>query len=515
MKGAWPSGYAPFIIFIGGSMIYKKLIFILLISFFFIALTSCVVDEDEETLIDTPHMGVYILQERTIDSFNETEQYVFSTLELIDNKAIFTELDIFGLQIQEGTFVISGTSINISLGLRQLTFDFSEDDRSLTYQGTMSRKEVFMRYHKTDGFIKPETFGESAYNEQLFGESLDENYYNYAPAIVMEGNNTMHVWFCGNGESGNVTDYIVYRKGTLQADGKWSFTERELVLASTEGTWDQRHVCDPTVIIGEFKYQNEDYLYLMSYLGCVTNDSSRNEVGIAVAKSIEGPWTKVESLNPIANYYESGEYVDNQWTWGYGQPSLVSVDKKGKILLFYTKGIMNGTFQHVEYWDLSNLDDPKKLHEASITNAGVVNQSGGIDVINNADFAYDPFMKRLYVVKEDFPYKDEGGTNWLTGANTVMYLNLNHDETFIGETLFLDQPLRWQVIGSVGTNETGFKRVHNSGLVRDEFGYLINPFQIPLIYTRSDESIDHPDWELGGQWPALHTYRLYGYLIEL
>jgi large subunit ribosomal protein L11 len=38
----------------------------------------------------------------------------------------------------------------------------------------------------------------------------------------------------------------------------------------------------------------------------------------------------VDSLNPIANFYTSSDY--NTSSWGYGQPSLVSVDKAGKIL---------------------------------------------------------------------------------------------------------------------------------------------------------------------------------------
>jgi len=51
-------------------------------------------------------------------------------------------------------------------------------------------------------------------------------------------------------------------------------------------------------------------------------------------------------------------------------------------------------------------------------------------------------------------------------------------------------------------------------ILTDEYGRLTNPYQIPVIYTRSDLREDYPDWELGGQWPALHTYRLYGYVIE-
>ncbi len=237
-------------------------------------------------------------------------------------------------------------------------------------------------------------------------------------------------------------------------------------------------------------------------------------MGIAVSISPEGPWIKLDDINPIANYYSSPEYVGDRWTWGYGQPSLVSVDKAGQVLLFYTKGIAAGTFEAVELWDLSDLDAPEKLEAANVSNAGIVNASGGIDVINNADFAYDPYFNRLYVIKEDFPYASGEEPTWLTEANTIQYINLGED-TYPGEALFGATTLRWQKVGSVGPNETGFARVHNCGLLTDPYGWLINPFQVPIVYTMSDLSSDYPEWESGGQWPSLHTYRLHGYVLEL
>lgn len=497
------------------TQLFKKICLFSTLVILIIAMYGC--QPQTETPIEThPYAGTYALLNKTVDGFDMTDQYVYAILELTsDNQATMSEVDLYGLSEQKGSYSYTETAITITIGLRQFVFDYDLNDQTLSYQGRISRKEVTMRYQKMMNFTKPNTSGGKAFTEQLFGESLDENFYNYAPAILMEGNDTMHVWFCGNGVSGNVTDYIVYRKGKLQGDGTWVFTDRELVLSSTQGTWDSRHVCDPTVIKGTFKYKGIDYGYLMSYLGCVTNDSSRNEVGIALAQSIEGPWVKVDEINPIANYYTSDEYVDDRWTWGYGQPSLVSVDESGKVILFYTKGVVSGTYQYAELWDLSNLDNPVKLDETQITNAGVVNASGGADVINNADFAYDPFSKRLYIIKEDFPYATGGGTDWLTGANTVMYLNLNPEEAFPMQTLFSGEPLRWQVVKSIGTNETGHARVHNAGIVRNEYGWLMNPHQIPILYTKSDVSNDYPDWPLKGQWPALHTYRIYGYLIEL
>lgn len=494
----------------------KKTMMLLTLMTTLVGLFGCQEPTEPPLIENHPYAGTYALIYKTVDAYDMTSQFVYAVLELTEtNEASMSEVDLYGLRVSEGTYTYTETEVVVTIGLRQFAFDYDSVDQTLSYEGRISRKEVTMRYQKMMNFIKPNTSGGRPFAEELFGESLEENYYNYAPAILMEGNDTMHVWFCGNGESGNVTDFIVYRKGKLQGDGTWIFSERELVLSSTQGTWDQRHVCDPTVIKGNFKYKGTDYGYLMSFLGCVTNDSSRNEVGIAVSTKLEGPWVKVDEINPIANYYESEEYTDSQWTWGYGQPSLVSVDESGKVILFYTKGVLSGTFQQAELWDLSNLDNPVKLDETQITNAGVVNASGGADVINNADYAYDPVLKRLYVVKEDFPYVNNGGTNWLTGANTVMYLNLNPEETFPMQTLFSSEPLRWQVVKSIGTNETGHARVHNAGIVRNEFGWLMNPTQIPILYTKSDVSDDYPEWPLKGQWPALHTYRIYGFLIEL
>lgn len=458
--------------------------------------------------------GVYAKTGHDIDGFDALPQYVFGALTLNDDyTAKLEDLDAYGLSVQLGHYAETSGGVLVTIGLKTYDFAYDETAGTFTYVGRINRRNVSLTYADVT-WERPLTTGERAFSDELFGESLDENFYNYCPTILMEGNAIMHIWYCSNRISGNVTDYIAYRRGELQGDGRWIFSDKELVLEPTLDTWDSRHVCDPSVIKGDFEYQDEHYSYLMAYLGCVTNDSSRNEVGIAISKAPEGPWIKMNHINPIANYYESPEYVNDRWTWGYGQPSLVSVDKAGQVLLFYTKGIATGTFQFVEHWDLSNLDDPIKLASANVSNAGIVNASGGADVINNADFAYDAFNKRLYVIKEDFPYASDEEPTWLTEANTVQYINLGIEEV-IGETLFEPVTLRWQKVGSIGPGETGMARVHNTGLVTDEYGWLMNPYQIPIVYTKSDLNSDHPNWGSGGQWPALHTYRLHGYLMEL
>ncbi|MEI3188004.1 MAG: hypothetical protein V8S27_09645 [Lachnospiraceae bacterium] len=246
----------------------------------------------------------------------------------------------------------------------------------------------------------------------------------------------------------------------------------------------------------------------MAYLGCKTYDCTCNEVGIALAKNPEGPYIKADELNPIAEFYTSADY--DKSSWGYGQPCVISSDNAGKILLFYTKGVKSGTYVYVEEWDLSDISKAKLVREGRLYDKGVVNASGQTDCINNADFAYDPFLKRLYCLKEDFPYPTDGGVDWISGSNTLLYVELG-DTGF--DALFATHT--WNVCDTVTAQKTGHFRNHNMGIVTDAYGAVVNPFEIPIVYTVSDAADDYPDWTAKGQWPALHTYRLYGYVFEV
>ena len=86
-----------------------------------------------------------------------------------------------------------------------------------------------MSYRYEKDFVLPVAENGVSFTEELFGEDKNENFYNYCPSVIMEGE-TMHVWYCSNQVSGNVTDYVGYRRGTLNASGKWEFTEKQLVL---------------------------------------------------------------------------------------------------------------------------------------------------------------------------------------------------------------------------------------------------------------------------------------------
>ncbi len=459
--------------------------------------------------------GWYSLTKKTVSGGDVTDTYLYNILHLNNGKATWYETDLTGMKTTEAAYTVEDGVVTLRVGLKQYKFNYNSEKKTLDYSGRINRRPVTMRFAYQKNYRLPQGEGTVSFTDKLFGEDLNENFYNYCPTILMEGADTMHIWYCSNGVSGNVTDYVAYRKGTLQADGKWTFSEKQLVLSPSPdpGDWDYRHVCDPSVVKGQFRYKGEQYNYLMAYLGCLPSDCTCNEVGIAVAKNPEGPWIKVDEVNPIANYYASSFYNPNgQQYWGYGQPSLINIDKGGKVLLFYSKGLMT-TITQVELWDLSDLDAPKKLSEAELTNRGIVNAGGGSDVINNADFAYDPVKKRIYCIKEDFGYPTDGGVNWITGSNTLFYVELKDNETNIGDTLFGE--FDWNKAGAITSAATGYARNHNMGIVTDAYGWIMDSTRIPIVYTMSDLVTDHPNWGAGGQWPALHTYRLCGYVFDL
>ena len=465
----------------------------------------------------------YTLTEKTVDGIDITARFLQNLLTLSeDGKAVWIEITSGGTEVSEGTYAVSDNVLSVRIGLKTYEFTMDETKSTLQFSGKIDRKNVTMQYVKNDNFAFSDDKGEVVFTDELFGDDINENFYNYCPSVMIEGR-TMHIWYCSNEKSGNVTDYVAYRKGTLHDDGKWTFSEKKLVLGPGEkGAWDCRHVCDPSVVKGEFHYNGTVYNYLMAYLGCLTSDVTKNEVGIALAQSPEGPWIKPENINPIADFFsdynlsrtESNSGNPANTAWGYGQPSLVSVDKQGQIILFYSAGTTTGTYTVAELWDLSNVNAPVEKHSLMVSNKGITNSGGGSDVINNADFAYDPQTGRLYCIKEDFPYPTDNDINWIAGSNSIFYVEIGKDNA-LSTRIFEDYNYTWTMAGKIDAGATGYKRNHNCAIVTDEYGWITDSLRLSFVYTMSMLPGDYPDWSTGGQWPALHTYRLHGYMLDV
>ena len=351
----------------------------------------------------------------------------------------------------------------------------------------------------------PGGYVEEYFSGQMFEESFaDGKYYNYCPSIMVEGDEA-HIYYCGNKNSAAITDFIMYRHGML-IGGKWYWGEKKVVLSPTFYTWDERHVCDPDVIKGSISYNGENYGYLMAYLGCITSNNQDNEVGLAVAKTPDGPFIKVDELNPIAKWQRDDDANPTIFQWGYGQPSLVSVDKKGQVLLFYTKGEVSGTHTQIEQWDFTDLNNPIKAFSYELGESGLKNLNGlSGNIINNASFAYDNANKKLYFVGDGFPRDAENEPSFVSVGSIIGSIDMDIEQN-LGELFADKRGYSWAKLGQIDHGKTGFFRNHNCGIITDPYGHLFNDGKIEIAYTMSE--LNYPNYSL---W----TYRIYKTSFDL
>lgn len=349
--------------------------------------------------------------------------------------------------------------------------------------------EVKPYYAPTDQVMK-------WFDHGTFGES---RFYNYCPSTFIE-DGKRYVYYCTNRDEGNITDYVGFRSAQYSEDTGWNWSDMEIVLGPTEGTFDQRHTCDPSVTKGKFIYNDETYNYLMAYLGSIQSDNNGNEIGIAVSKTPEGPWIKCDEINPLIPYDRENAI------WGTGQASLVNIDGEGDILMFYSVGNKDGTYEEVREYNLSNLNEPVLLQHAKVPTNGL---KSGDTLICDADVCYDVANKKMLLVKGKIPYSPDGNSPaFIADKLVVYYMDLSNSSKPTDELFKGNNASNWRLLGEIGYEQTGFMRNHNAGLLTDPYGHLLeNTDFIEVALTRSDIA--------NNEWNWLSTYRIYSLSLPL
>ncbi|MEG1711231.1 MAG: hypothetical protein RR316_05470, partial [Clostridia bacterium] len=197
-----------------------------------VSVCACVGDENMKTIIP---FGVYELVSYKADGLDLTNQYAIDYIELSKGME-FTHksVDFYGYVNNEGKYTETNNSLIAKVGKREYTYAYNASNGELSFSGKLNGLKVESKYKRNDKYVKDTSKGEKLFTEELFGENkATSNFYNYCPTIKTEGKDTIHIWYCSNQDSGNITDFVAYRKGTLKGDGKWSFTDKELVLSPT------------------------------------------------------------------------------------------------------------------------------------------------------------------------------------------------------------------------------------------------------------------------------------------
>jgi hypothetical protein len=302
-------------------------------------------------------------------------------------------------------------------------------------------------------------------------------YYGYAPSVIRQGDSE-YVWTCHNDAHRVIRDHIYFTK---LVDGR--VVEDRSVLHGTGTGWDSFHNCDPSVVAGNFHYGGVRYRYAMLYLGNDVDASRHNQVGVAFARSLEGPWVKYpDPLVPFANTSQ----------WGAGQPSAVSLDRgSGRVLLFYTQGdTATRAFRRV--LDLGDMDHPVIGPAVPVSTSGLTSRTGGSDWLNNYDVAYDAERRRFLAVREQHPYPTDN-PSWI-GAS-VQVASIDARDIWRGGGA-------WTVEGTIDPALTGLPRNHNAGLVRTDRGLLPAGDAPSVVFTDScsgptcDSLFDYDLWQI-------------------
>lgn len=360
--------------------------------------------------------------------------------------------------------------------------------------------------NKLDFFLNREQVRLLFYHdkEEDFSKDNLKGFYNYCPSYFIEGN-TAHIYYCTNKDENVIIDHIGYRTAKI-VDNDVVFSDEQIVLDPTLGDWDDVHVCDPTVIKGVFKYNNEEYYYLMSYLGCVTLDCSKNETGIAVSKTPSGPWIKCSGndinghpINPIVPWNMFGCLPTS---WGTGQSCLISLDNKSRVLLIVSITFPDGgdgKMQFMEY-DFSNINEYRLLRSERISTKGML-----VDTtprIKNAEFALDYATNSIIMAAPKSPFGVDKKTPTFIADTIELYrLKVDSNENVI-DALF-SKNYHWEYLKTLRPQDTGFIRNHNVGLLTDEYGQVISSHIIGLAFTSSKEGIDYLPFSY------LKTYRIH------
>ena len=446
-------------------------------------------------------VGVYEIESATLNGIDITNEYYLYTIEIREDKTMKVNINYLNiLDNHESTFKANNNTLTETYLGKTYKYVFDETNETLTYKTKTNDEELIVVLKRKEQIDIPKGV---AFEGILFGDDIDlTKRFNYAPSILIEeedGQTVMHIWYCANRLSGVIVDHIGYRKGILNEDNRWEFSEESYALAPSIDTWDSRHTCDPSVIKGEFNYNNETYTYMMAYLGCTTEDYSNNETGIAIAKSPEGPWIKMDHLNPIVPWDR-----DNQsGSWGTGMPSLLSVDGKGKVLLFYSNASVGVS---VDYYDFTNMDDPILTFTRNIVSTGLTNPNGTfLNYVGLADFSYDPFKNRLYMSSYTNTKNPPDVTVTRVNSHGAIHYIDGLDSMEEVVEAIENQSYVWQLLDFIGPEDTGYDRNHNLGLVRDAYGYLYNSDQVMVVVSTGH--VDYPN-------DNIYTYRLMGYIIQ-
>ncbi len=329
--------------------------------------------------------------------------------------------------------------------------------------------------------------------EYVFG-FVNQNRYSYCPSVLQQDDGSKHIYFCGNPNQNIMVDNIYH----IVENPDGTRTQAVSVLQPSL-SWDSRHTCDPSVIQGEFGYDGVNYKYAMFFLSNPL-EYYYNEIGVAFSNDLNAKsWVKYPTQIVTKTWSQDGDQSlgGSARSWGVGQPSAVSLDKKGKVLLTYTVGDAAGTRVAFSVLDMSDMSKFIPVTGTDMNKTGLYMLDGKTeDTMANCDFAINLEENKVVMSRPVHPFSSSY-PNYIASVLEIDTIDLDS---------LLDGIGKWTMLGRIDQSLSDFPRNHNAGVMRDNFGH-IKEWDTPTVYFTVSKEAPQVTPENGrhAEW----TYHIY------
>lgn len=326
--------------------------------------------------------------------------------------------------------------------------------------------------------------------EAVYGLPVAETGYYIKDADVIDDGDVRILLYTTNGESAEDYNVIATRTATYVEEKGWLYSDEAIALEGGEGKWDE-YIGSASIVKGEFKYGEVDYTYLMAYCATEKTNDMQYEIGLAVATEIGGTWVKVGDRALIE--YDAAVYGN---CVGYYAPSLVNLDGKNAVRIYFTYADIYGHFAQFVDINASDLDALySDAAKTDVTLLSGVNQlptngqfSGGDAALMfpNADFAH--CGNSVYAVKDYSP----------SAATTPNYAE-RIELGYIAEKELYTVEIGdgWKSLklwDMYDTPEAAYERLYSACIVSNAYGFITDTDSIEIIYNVCEIAMDNADW---------------------
>jgi len=275
--------------------------------------------------------------------------------------------------------------------------------------------------------------------------------WDYAPTVMIGDGSTIKMWWCG--ENSDSTDSIYYSE--LESSG---WTSPQEVMSPSSNDWDSNHVCDPSVVKGNFTADGSSWDYAMYYTG-TKKAETENSIGVAFSND-RTSWHKY-SGNPVITAEN-----DDTDKYGAGMPTAYrepGTDDTVKVAFFDSTSTPTN---HVE----AATDAVLFGSRTDLT----ADPRGDDDMIGS--IAFDSQDSIWYVSTK------------LVGDKKMFFYKTQDD--YLNST--------WEKCGEINSSQTGNEKNHNPGWLREPNGDLYEEATTlyKYIYFGTGGS-DNDSWEIG------------------